>query len=215
MVIPTYVINLQSRTDRKEHVLKEFHGKKEFAVQVVEARQHEIGAIGLWQTIRHIIEDLVPSNVEYFIICEDDHQFTEEYNACLLKNTIALAKKMDADIISGGVSWFQTGIQISKNLFWIEEFSATQFIIIFRKFCNKILDASFIQGDNADYKICELTTNKFVIYPFISSQKEFGYSDVTSINNGTDRVETLFAETALRLELMDGIRKFYLLDFKC
>lgn len=37
MIIPTYIINLKSRTERKENVIKEFEGKKEFNITIVEA----------------------------------------------------------------------------------------------------------------------------------------------------------------------------------
>lgn len=46
--IPTYIINLKSRIDRKEHKLKEFAVRVEFKIHIVEVIEHEIGAIGLW-----------------------------------------------------------------------------------------------------------------------------------------------------------------------
>ena len=41
--IPTYVINLKKRPDRKEHILNEFIDKPEFEVKVVEAIEHTNG----------------------------------------------------------------------------------------------------------------------------------------------------------------------------
>lgn len=214
MAVPTYVINLRSRIDRKKHIIKEFENRPEFAVEIVEAFQHEIGAIGLWNTIRHIVQDLVPADQEYIIICEDDHRFTDEYNAQLLSDSISIGKSIGADILNGGVSWFKTGIQVSRNLFWIEEFSATQFLIIYKKFYKSIIEANFTIVDNADFLISALSSKKFVISPFISAQKEFGYSDVTSINNDPGRVERLFEETAERLNLLCSVRNYYLPKFK-
>lgn len=45
-----------------------------------------------------------------------------------------------------------------------------------------MLDYSFQDTDTADGVISKLATNKMVIYPFISEQKDFGYSDVTQSN---------------------------------
>ena len=45
-----------------------------------------------------------------------------------------------------------------------------------------MLDYSFQDTDTADGVISKLATNIMVIYPFISEQKDFGYSDVTQSN---------------------------------
>ena len=45
-----------------------------------------------------------------------------------------------------------------------------------------MLNYSFKGIDTADEVISQLANNKMVIYPFISEQKDFGYSDVTLSN---------------------------------
>ena len=79
--IPTFIINLRSRVDRKAHILKEFLGHEEFDVIIAEACEHKIGAIGLWNTIKHIIKDLVRKEDEFVLVCEDDHMFTPHSGA--------------------------------------------------------------------------------------------------------------------------------------
>ncbi|HOZ84835.1 MAG TPA: hypothetical protein PK191_05055 [Niabella sp.] len=44
--LPTFIINLAARTERKEHIRKEFAGRCEFNVSIVDAVSHTIGAIG-------------------------------------------------------------------------------------------------------------------------------------------------------------------------
>ena len=209
MSIPVSLINLKSRTDRRLHILQQFCQKAEFAVHIIEACEHNNGAIGLWNSIIQILTSLVNDENDYVIICEDDHQFTEHYSKELLFHCIAEAQERDADILSGGVSWFRDIIQISENLFWIEKFSGLQFTIIFKRFYDKILSANFSKTDAADYKISTLSDNKFVIYPFISVQKEFGYSDVTSKNNKAGFVERIFEESSERLRLLTNVNSFY------
>jgi glycosyl transferase family 25 len=106
----------------------------EFHVTVVEAIQHEMGLIGLWYTMKNIIRNLIDLDEELILICQDDHQFTEHYSFDIIKDCIEKGKKLDADILLGGVSWFQSAIRSSKYLYWIEKFSGLQFAIIFKGF---------------------------------------------------------------------------------
>src|SRR6185312_11999897 len=193
----------------RQHILQQFYQKKEFDVHIVEACQHSNGAIGLWNSITYILQNLINVQDDYVLICEDDHQFTSEYSKGHLIKCIAEAKGKGADILLSGVSWFKDAIQISKNLFWVEKFSGLQFTIVFKKFYDKILQAAFSETDAADYKISSLSENKFIIYPFISTQKEFGYSDVTAKNNEAGRVEKIFDECFERLQLLSNVAAYY------
>ncbi len=75
--IPTYIINLPTRTDRRKHILNEFKGRPEFELTMIDACTHEVGAVGLWNSILKIIDISTERNEDMVIICEDDHQFTE------------------------------------------------------------------------------------------------------------------------------------------
>lgn len=209
MIVTTYVINLAKRPDRRVHILKQFANRPEFNVKIVEAVENENGALGLWQTITHIMKDLASESDEYILICEDDHQFTKGYNQEKLFTAILKSQKLDTDVLMGGVSWFNDGVQIRPTLFWVDKFTGTQFIIIFKKFYDKILSANFKQGDTADKIIYELTRNKLLIYPFISTQKEFGYSDATSFNNKMGYVTQIFETSNTILSCMVKANNFY------
>ncbi len=209
IIIPAYVINLPERKDRLAHIQQQFLGKSEFDVTIMEACKHSIGAVGLWKSILKVIKIGVANEDDVIIFCEDDLQFTRQYMGEILIKQIENAKKYDADILLGGVSWFKDAVQISSDLFWVEKFSGLQFTIIFKKFYEKILNASFLETDAADYKISALSDKKFIIYPFISTQKEFGYSDVTKKNNEAGLVDKLFEETSERLHLLKNVNNFY------
>lgn len=207
--ISVFVINLKDRTDRKRHIQGEFRNRNEFDLTIVSACKDDIGAIGLWNTIQHILKSPINRTNEFVILCEDDHQFTTEYSQNLLLKCITKARASSADIILGGVSWYANAIQISEELFWVDTFSGLQFTVIFHKFFQTILDADFRIGEAADYKISSLTDNKFFIYPFISIQKDFGYSDVTSKNNVKGRVEKIFNRSTTKIELLKNVSAFY------
>lgn len=209
MHIPTFIINLKSRVDRKENVIKEFQLKDQFVIQIVEAKENSIGAVGLWNSIQHILEHLADDKEDFILICEDDHQFTDSYTAEILESSINKAKELDADVLLGGISWCHAAIPVSEQLFWVNKFSGTQFVIIFKKFFEAVRSATFHDYDTADHKISALTEKKFVIYPFVSVQKGYGYSDVTVKNNEIGRVEKLFASCQASLDAILKVKEFF------
>ncbi|MDN3548778.1 hypothetical protein [Mucilaginibacter aquaedulcis] len=206
-IIDTYIINLRSRIERKEHILNEFKTREEFAVNIVEACEHKIGAVGLWNSIKKIIREAERKELEYVLICEDDHLFTSDYSKDILFERIAYSIDKNADILSGGVSWFEDALYIADGIFWVRKFSGAQFTIIFKKFYRIILEATFEDTDAADYKMGTLTNNKFFIYPFISVQQEFGYSDVTDKNNEPGHVVDLFKRSSASALVVKSIRE--------
>lgn len=207
--IPAYIINLKKRTDRRDNILQEFAGRSEFTLHIVEAIEQERGAMGLWNTIQHILQDLVDDSAAYILICEDDHQFTGNYSKEALFDCIAEAKERKADIVCGGVSWFEDCFPVSEKLFTIQKFSGLQFTIIFKKIFAAILHADFGAKDVADYKISMLAENKFVIHPYISIQKDYGYSDATPINHQEGKVEGFFEKSDEHFRRLREVNSFY------
>ena len=193
--IPSYIINLKKREDRKNHALLEFSSRKEFEVSIVDACEHQDGAYGLWITLSRIIGMQKNKDDNFILICEDDHCFTGEYSTEKLRNAIEHADALGADLLCGGVSWLSNGVMISSEILWVERFSGLQFTIVFRRFFETILNTAFNKGEAADTKLSFLTSKKYCIFPFISIQKYFGYSDVTDWNNRDGRVEQLFANS--------------------
>ena len=67
----------------------------------------------------------------------------------------------------------------------------------------KMLDYSFQDTDTADGVISKLATNKMVIFPFISEQRDFGYSDVTQSNmEQQGKIREHFARANKRMEFV-------------
>lgn len=197
--IPTYVINLPERTDRMEHIRKEFEGRPEFDLHILEASRHEIGAIGLWQSICRIIAKAKESDEDFVLICEDDHFFTEAYNCERFLRQIMLAGAMGAQMLSGGVGDFSNLVPLHGGISWIDRFWCTQFIVIYRNAYDLVLNAPFSLRDVADEKISALLTAKMVTIPFVSEQTDFGYSDITETNNHTSMIRRHFDNARAKL----------------
>lgn len=205
--IKVIAINVPKRKDRYNHIVSVFSKRKIFDFQIKNCVPNEKGNISLWLTIKQIIEE--HKNEPFIIICEDDHYFTDDFSEEKLFEYIEKARNLGADILSGGVSWFDIAVQIDTNFFWLKTFNGMQFTVIFKKFFNTILNTNFNEKDSADFKISSLSENIFVIVPFISKQKEFGYSDVTFLNNEKGKVEKLFKQTSERLNLLKKVKTFY------
>jgi hypothetical protein len=209
MRLPTYLINLKARTDRKNHSINEFCDRREFDFHIVEAYEHTIGAIGLLKTIKSIIEIAIRNGDDCILICQDDHIFTEHYSKDHFFNCIKEAQSKDACILAGGVSWYQDAMPISDHLFWTSKFTGAQFLVIYDTFFQKILGISDSNINACDLKLSSLTDKIFFIYPFISIQKEFGYSDITEANTGKGMVDGLFLSCSKNLKILKEVSRFY------
>ena len=73
----------------------------------------------------------------------------------------------------------------------------------------RILDSRFSSNDVADLFLSSHLPNKLVVFPFISKQKEFGYSDVTVANNQKGHMSFKTTRTEERLTKYLSIMKRY------
>ncbi|MCP1301398.1 hypothetical protein NK356_19650 [Chryseobacterium sp. S0630] len=212
IMIPTYIINLKHREDRRESILKEFEGKPEFDCHIVEACIHEKGNIGLWESIKKTVSIAIENEDDVIIIVEDDHIFTEHYDRDVLMEHIIESNEQGADILAGGIGGgFRFVVPVTENKFWINHFWCTQFMVIYSRFFDQILNADFGPEDTADNFLSQLTAHKMVLYPFISVQKDFGYSDITEENNVNGNIEEYFKTADLTLGIYQKKYKQFML----
>ncbi len=201
--IPAYIINLPERTERREHIINQFKGKKEFDVTIVHAVKHEIGAVGLWKSIRNVIQLAIDNEDDVIIICEDDHEFTEDYSKEFLLKNVIEAHEQGCNYLTGGTGKFDFAIPVAENRYWTNHCLSTQFIVLYRKFFQKILDEPYDDTIIADIKLSEMTSHKMILFPFVSLQHDFGYSDITSIHNEQKGlVQSMFAVSQKRLAVI-------------
>lgn len=208
-VVPTYIVNLPERSDRRKSILSQFRGLDMFSVELVPAIKHEIGGRGLWKTFIQIVKKERCRCSDFFLMCEDDHVFTDCFSMEQLEQQVNKANSLGADILSGGVSWMQHPIQVDANLFWLEAFNGMQFTIVYSRFYSKLIEADSTFRSATDFDISALSDNIFVIHPFLSVQKEFGYSDVTSKNAEKGYVKSLFEGTSQKLDMLKRAKAEY------
>lgn len=209
--IPIYIINMKKRVERKIHIIKQFENKPEFDVKIVEACENKIGAIGLWQSMLKIIKMAMQNDDDVIVICEDDHEFTTHYHRDYLISNIIKAHGQGAEILSGGIGHFGYAVPLTKNRYWINPFQSTQFIVLYKSIFPKMLKYKFKRTDVADLVLANLTSHKMVLYPFISQQKDFGYSDITlQHNEQPGLVQDMFKRTEERLRRLQEAYLKYL-----
>ena len=192
--ITVYAPNLPQRPERKHSIYAQFAGRTEFALNIIPAIERKQPTWGLWQTFYKIVEQEKKKDSDFFIFCEDDHVFTENYSKDFLLDCIVKADEMKADILSGGMSVTINPVQVYDHLFWVDVFNGMQFTVVFNRCYDRILAAKTDKGYTLDFQLSYLAKTKFNIFPYISVQKDFGYSDATEFNNETGKVERFFAE---------------------
>lgn len=200
--IPTYIINLKKRKDRLDHISRQFDSRQEFQLNYMSGIPHANGQVGLWKSIRKIIRKAINNNDDVILICEDDHQFIQHYSKDFLFENIYKAHLLGADVLLGGISNFNSGVKVTTNLFWINDFFCTQFMVVYKRFFWEILKADYSEPMSVDGKISSIAVNKLVIHPFISVQKDFGYSDITIRDSAEIRTSSPFYETMDRLNII-------------
>lgn len=201
ITIPTYVINLKERTERLDHIKKQFEDKPEFDVKIIEACKNTNGAIGLWQSMLKVLNLAMQNDDDVIIICEDDHEFTNDYTKEYLLANIIEAGGQGAEILSGGIGGFGYVVPVTANRMWVNPFLSTQFVVLYKSIFPKMLKYKFRKKDVADLVLASLTSHKMVLYPYVSRQKDFGYSDITQVHSEQPGlVQQMFARTEERLE---------------
>ena len=204
--LPVYVINLKDREDRRKHIKAQFRGKKEFKLTWIDAVGHPIGAVGLWKSMVKAVETAIDNDDDIMIICEDDHTFTPQYSKEYLLASIVGANEQDSELLSGGIGGFGTAVPVAANRYWVDWFWSTQFVVVFKPLFQKILDYDFKDTDTADGVLSAIAKDKMTMYPFVSIQTDFGYSDVTRSNNEiSGMVDHLFQKADYRLSIVHRV----------
>ncbi|MDD4697838.1 MAG: glycosyltransferase [Fermentimonas sp.] len=204
--LPVYVINLKDRMERRKHIEEQFYGKSEFELTWVDAVEHPIGAVGLWKSIVKAVQIAEANEDDIMIICEDDHTFTHAYTKEYFLVNIIQAHEQGSELLSGGIGGFGAAVPTAANRYWVDWFWCTQFIVIFKPLFQKILDYDFKDTDTADGVLSVIAKDKMTMYPFISIQKDFGYSDVTRANNEiSGMITNHFRQTDYRLSIVHNV----------
>ncbi|MEO6523811.1 MAG: hypothetical protein ABIN91_19160 [Mucilaginibacter sp.] len=207
--IPTYIVNLPGRTDHLAYITKQFEGKAEFAVKVIDAIEHKKSNLGRWLTIRKIVEQAIKNEDNMIIICDDDHEFTNHYSKHDFIENIIEANMLGAGILIGGTDRFGNVTLVTENKFWIDSYFNAPFMVIYESLFTSILDAPYDEKTTANGVFSKITSNKLLVFPFISVRRVLEESNKA---NTADHIDKLFQSTSASIEMMIKVTNMYPYD---
>lgn len=117
------------------------------------------------------IQDAIKDNIEKeYLLFSTSSNTTEKNSLIHVENCITKVQTKNADILLGNIQYFKQILQVEENIFCVDQFQGSSFFVIFKKFYSKIL--AFNQHSSIEDQMRKTTDNIFVIYPFVSSDKE-------------------------------------------
>lgn len=168
IVIPVYCTsNLQNTTK----VFKAFENRNEFILTYLEnyAVKENHSHLFSLEYLKLAVKFGLAQEEDFIIISNQKHVFTVNYNKEYLLNQIINASQLGCGILLGGISNFNRAVPLSKNLFWFDSFSSSNFVIIFSHVFSKIMQLDV--ETNGTNILSEITSNKMVMYPCISQNR--------------------------------------------
>lgn len=158
------------------------------------------------QSFSSALQNVIKKNHEedFVIISTSQHRFSPYYTDEYIQSCINKVKKLDGNVLLGGVLGFEKVIEVTDHIFWIDGFKGAQFFIIFNR-----TFPLFLQNDGNDQIPLDvfLSSNLedvFLTHPFISLYKNDG--DTQSFENTID-FQNLNEDPEALLEELSQIKK--------
>ncbi len=187
-----YVIHLEDRIDRFQHLKGELDSLWRGEWEIWPAIKHKIGAIGLSQTYRQIFQSVLEGNDSSVLTFEDDVKFSslksrEWFEECIKE------LPSDWDILLGGVYIWKNPENFGEKLMKCNDFSGTHMVMWSRRACEVMLKhrpEDGITPRDIDRYVKETDLNVFVCNPMVAFQIE-SYSDIF---NGSRSLESFLED---------------------
>ncbi|MFC6101240.1 hypothetical protein [Olivibacter domesticus] len=209
ITIPIYVLQ---KSGNPEHIFllrQEFENRNEFDLQADDEYNGDLDfQKESWRAFMRILEKAEARNDDFIAICGEHHRFTDSYSKNKLFNNIVAAASQGTKLLLGGVSKFGHAVIVDEERCWIDSFQDSQFFIIYRSLFKLILDEPFEDGDEFFQKLSLLTGNKMLIFPFISTYRDFSEGHKRDIEKES-RLSELSQQSIKRLEKMRHINRKY------
>jgi len=205
ILIPVYLISIRN-SDGLPDIGEPFQGKPEFELNIIEADMNNY-----WQAMQQCVRSGIDKAEDVLVICNQSHRFTENYARDFFIGNILEAHEQGCDILAGGMGGFNQAVPITKNRYWIDRFWYCHFMVVFRKFYDKLLSKAYKNNKPIDDAISELTMHKMALYPFISTQRDFsdGISDDRTLEI-YEKMSGCFTAADKKLSVYARIQQQYL-----
>ncbi|MBE5317738.1 hypothetical protein IM793_01085 [Pedobacter sp. MR2016-19] len=165
------ILNRDLSFEEVDHVKEQFSGRKEYR-RIGQANIKDKNTKS--HTILAVIEEAEAKEYDFIILCKNYHDFPPSYNSKFFENCLLQANSIGANVLLGGATGFVDSVKIIDNLFWIDFFADSTFIIIYKRFYKNL--ASLVRNNSLqsiERIISDNANNIMLTYPFISFPREF------------------------------------------
>ncbi len=103
---------------------------------------------------------------KFFILSEDRNIFPIE-GALPLYELISISGQLQADVLLGCAIGIEAPVRVYRNLFWLESFSHSKLLVVFRRFYDDFLKHLAAHPNSSLDTLVNKAHNKLLVYPFI------------------------------------------------
>lgn len=176
----TVLINLPARTDRLHEAVHELK-KYDIPYTIVDATQHENGAVGLRETLRHLFQNMLLLGYRNLLMFEDDIHFLQDPEPVLEKCVDQLRKIDCVDLFYLGANTHHPFAKFqSPNLLPVQHAFSLHAVCFSQRAMAMLLE-KMVEDDSPMDVLCEryiqpLGTS-YHAYPLLATQF-VSYSDI-------------------------------------
>jgi glycosyl transferase family 25 len=169
MQIPIYIINLQHRDDRRQHIISELAKLKISNFQIVDGIQRDIPWLGCSESHIKCIQLAKENKLPYVLVLEDDAIFTDN-TIELLDKAFAEIQTLDWDMLFLGANLQAPTTPVSSTLLKLQGAFAAHAYIVPERFYDTILNLKLDFVIDVYSSKLMATHNIFMCNPMIAYQ---------------------------------------------
>jgi glycosyl transferase family 25 len=133
-----------------------------------------------WKGLCECINIAQKNEDDFIIVTFDSFVLKKDFKKFILVNSIIKANMHNCDILVADLAEFNHAVPVNENLFWIDSFSHSAFIVLFAGVYEKIRSIPpELDEVNIYNYLSYITSNKMAVYPFISEPENLtnGYEN--------------------------------------
>jgi hypothetical protein len=143
----------------KNNCREYFSKKKEFRISWI---QSSPTLKNNQKKLNLILTRSIQDEDDVIIMCFNDYQFKTHYSKYILFKYILMAQYFQADILFFGGNEIDYMVKIQDELYWVNNIKRSNFIVLYRKFFNKILNVKLLSLENFPEIISTLSHDKLI-----------------------------------------------------
>ena len=155
-----YYINTFCFYNNRNKYQEYFSKKKEFRIHWIKSTSPSPNINQ--KNLNSILTRSIQEEDDVIIICFDNYRFKRNYSKYSLFKYILMAKFYQADILFGNGSEMDCMCKIQDELYWVNSIKKSNFIVLYRKFFNKILDINLLNSKSFPETISALSHDKLM-----------------------------------------------------